>query len=163
MFRLSPLLSLVALVIGGGGIAATEPNPKLSPAIVEALQKGKFELYSLDPEIPDMKPKDDFHGWRVLGKATIKDAKERDTLAKAFLQGVEDNDGKVIRGFQPRHGLRVTYEQKTYDFVFGGKYLQTMVYEGDDKKGFRVLHTSKPVAAFDEAVKTAGLKTADPR
>src|SRR5262249_61445839 len=97
-----------------------------------------FEVYSLDPalQLPPKdkeapkdkaddkdKDKDKFHGWKVLGKTTVKDKDKKDLL-EALQKGIKDNDGVAAAGFIPRHGLRAKYDGKTADPAICLQYLQ---------------------------------------
>jgi hypothetical protein len=114
----------------------------------------QFELLSLDPERPKEKPADAFHGWKVLGKTTAKDAETRKKLVAAFKKGVEDNDGAAAACFRPRHGIRVTHDGKTADFVICYECLFMQVFIGDkQEKGLRT--TGSPAATFNAVLKDA--------
>ena len=161
MLRRLGLMTAAGLLCASLTLADDPPKNELPKSVVEVLQNAtEFELYSLDPELPLEKPTNDFHGWKVLGKASIKDVKAREKLTKAFLKGVDDSTGEAKRGFKPRHGIRVTYKKKTVDIVMSFQYLQSVVYEGDADKDLTIRHTSTPSTVFDDAVKAAGLKTA---
>jgi hypothetical protein len=98
--------------------ATDAPNPHEIPATAKAIleQAEEFELLSLDPkDWPSVK--DGFHGCRVLGKVTITDAKLRQQLVQAFEQGVTEYKGSGVKCNFPRHGIRVTYQGKTVDFL----------------------------------------------
>src|SRR5215470_6841582 len=110
----SVLFTLFALLMASGSASAD----KIPAKLLALLEKGEqFELLSLSPDRPKEKPKDAFHGWEVLGRTTVKNAEARKTLVAAFNKGVEDNKGIVAACFNPRHGIRVTHDGKTADFV----------------------------------------------
>src|SRR5262249_56401493 len=75
----------------------------------------ELELYSLARS--ERGVKDGFHGWKVLGSTTVKDAETVKKLAAAFKKGVEENNGIVAACFNPRHGIRLTHDGKTVDLV----------------------------------------------
>jgi hypothetical protein len=139
------------------GIAANSADkekdnkiPDEARAILEKAEQ--IELLSLDPARSEEKPKDDFHGWKVLGKAVVKDAEVRKKLVAAFKKGVEENKGEVADCFNPRHGIRATHDGKTADFVICFECFQSRVYVGDKKlDGF--LNTDSPEAVFDKVLK----------
>src|SRR5262245_31405033 len=74
------LLVLLASLVAAGG-ARGEEKEQLPAVARDVLARVKqFELYSLQPD--DEKPGEAgrLHGWKVLGKTTVKDAKTRDGL-----------------------------------------------------------------------------------
>ena len=151
-----PLAAIVPLLVLAlaAPAGAEEKENKIPDNVRTILEKAeKFEVLSLSPERLKEKPKDDFHGWRVIGRTTVA-AADREKLVAAFKKGVADNDGTVAACFNPRHGIRVTHDGKTADFVICFECLQVHAYLGDkDEKGFLV--TQSPQAAFDTVLKTA--------
>ena len=131
---LIPFLALATtLMVGCTGKSADskipEPDSKIPERPRAALEKAdQFELLSIDPDRQQEKPKDDFHGWKVLGRTQIKDADTRKKLVAALQKGVGENDGTVANCFNPRHGIRATHEGKTMDFVICFECLQVQVY-----------------------------------
>jgi hypothetical protein len=149
--RRSGAVALLLLVGGCGGAA----DNKIPADLLAALEKAEeFELLSLDPKEPDEKPKDGFHGWRVLGKTAVTDAETRKKLVAAFKKGATDSDGTVAACFIPRHGIRVTREKKTVDFVVCFQCLQVKAYAGDAAAG-GFLTTAGPQKAFDAVLTDA--------
>jgi hypothetical protein len=121
-----------------------------------------FELFSLDPEPKHGKDgnvvdeKEDFHGWRVLGKTEVKKEAERKRLADALRLGAEDNFGIAAGCFNPRHGLRLKGGGKSVDLVICFECLQVEVFvNGESSKGF--LTSGDPQKEFDAALKAAGI------
>jgi hypothetical protein len=131
MKRLS-LLSVAALVVlAGRGAAADNEIPKEARAAFDKAEE--FELYSLDParDIGGAKAAT-LHGWKVLGKVTIKGADAK-KVRQAVEKGVKDSDGSVAACFNPRHGIRVTDGKTTYDLVICYECLSASVFVGDDR------------------------------
>src|SRR5438270_721857 len=125
-------------------------------AAAEALAKPEsVELLSLDPKLLTEKPKDDFHGWKVLGRTTVKDDATRKKLAADLATAAESSEGLAAACFNPRHGLRVTRNGKTVDFVICFECWQVKVYEGDKADGFLITDTPQP--AFDKVLRDAGV------
>lgn len=151
----SVLFTLLALVMAGVSASAADQDNKIPDELRALLEKAEqFELLSLSPDRPREKPKDAFHGWKVLGKTTVKDAEARNKLVAAFKKGVTDNKGIVAACFNPRHGIRVTHDGKTADFVICFECFQVQVFVGDKReKGFLI--TDSPAAAFDGVLKEA--------
>src|SRR5438034_1378613 len=145
--RLVVLLALPLFMISSLVRAADKEN-KIPDELQAILEKAeKFELLSLSPEHLQEKPKDGFHGWRILGKTAMKDADARMNLVAAFKKGVAENKGIVARCFNPRHGIRVTHDGKTADFVICFECYQVQAYVGDkQEKGFLI--TDSPASAF---------------
>jgi hypothetical protein len=152
-------LGIVALLGLACGLAVSAPDTIPEAPRVALEKAGQIELYSLDPSRSDEKPKDDFHGWKVLGKTTVKSADTLKTLVAALKKGVAENEGIVAGCFNPRHGIRVTHDGKTVDFVICFECYQVAVYvDGKREKGFLV--TRSPQPAFDKVLKDVGVPLA---
>jgi hypothetical protein len=121
----------------------------------EAFEKAaQFELYSLDPFKGQQNEGDSsFHGWKVLGKTALKGANAQ-TVREAVEKGRSDSDGSVAKCFNPRHGLRFTVDQKTYDFVICYQCLSAEVYDGDNGLG-QFLTTSGPAGTLNKILRAA--------
>ena len=92
-----------------------------------------MELLSLDPKRPNEKPKDEFHGWKVLGRTAIKNDMTRRKLAGDLVAAAESSEGLAAACFNPRHGLRVKRGDKTIDLVVCFECFQVEVVT--DKEG----------------------------
>jgi hypothetical protein len=144
-----------------------QPND-LPKAAAEALDQAEsLEVYSLDPSRVRPKPgeekedkRETFHGFRVYGKATVKDPDTRKKLVAAFKAGVEDSIGAAALCFNPRHGIRVTHNGKTFDFVICFECLQIRVYEGETE-GKTVLTADSPQPVFDKILREAKVPLAE--
>ena len=125
-----------------------------------ALDKAtQIEVYSLDPVFPEEDAKKAFHGWKVLGKTTIKDEKQRKALVVALEKGVKEREDKAPECFQPRHGLRVVRDGKTVDLVICFQCYTIQVFVGkEDKRD--VLIGRSPQPALDKLLTDAGIKLA---
>lgn len=138
--------------------SAYQPEDNVIPASLQALleKATSFELLSLSPDDTKEKPKDGFHGWKVLGKTEVKDASVRKNLLTALKQGVAENKGDVARCFNPRHGIRATLDGKATDLVICFECLQVKVFVADKaEKGFLV--SRSPQEAFDTVLKNASV------
>jgi hypothetical protein len=146
----------VAAALLAAAPAARAADVKLPDDAKAALEKAdQIELLSIDPSKGDDKPNNAFHGYKVLGKTTVKkdDAK---TLSAAVLKGVADSDGTVAKCFEPRHGVRVVVDDKAYDFVICFQCSQIEVFAGDKKLGVTpTAKTAEP--ALDKLLKDAGV------
>jgi hypothetical protein len=155
MSRLSRLLACLAFLV-----LAPSPDPVSARGEIpkdarEALEKAdQIELLSLDPKLPKEKPKDAFQGYEVLGRKLLKDRKDREKLVAAFEKGAKDNKGLSDRCFNPRHGLRVTHNKKTVEFVICFECLRVQVYvDGKRRQTDDFLVTKSPQATFDRFLK----------
>jgi hypothetical protein len=161
--RLRILLALLTLI--PFGVAARSADKEKDGAIPDqartVLEKAEqIELLSLHPDRPLDKPKEDFHGWKVLGKTVVKDAETRKKLVAALARGVKENKGEAALCFNPRHGIRATHDGKTADFVICFECFHGRVYVGDKElKGF--LTTDSPEKEFDKVLTDAKVPLAE--
>lgn len=116
----------------------------------------EYELLSLDPSRVRELPADHFHGWRVLGRTTVKDQATRKKLNDALRAGAKENSNMVAACFNPRHGIHVVHKGKVYDVVICFECLQAKVFEADQSGG-SFLVSSSPQAVFDGALQAAGV------
>jgi hypothetical protein len=168
------LILTSALCVCVAGCAPSEeptpseaPNTPAAPAPVEnsplpdaaenALSTGTdVELFSLSPD--DQENRDEsqgFHGWEILGSTPIQDQTTRTKLLTAFRAGVEENDGSVDGCFDPRHGIRVKHDGKTFDFVICFTCYSVVWYVDDKQESEAILITDSPRGVFDGVLKTA--------
>jgi hypothetical protein len=149
------LLSLpAALVIGLSAQVAGQEN-KIPDQAREILKKaGQFELLSIGHDPSPKEPTEDFRGWPVIGKTTIKDSNTRNRLVAALEKGVEENKGDSMKCFNPRHGIRVTHHGMTADFVICFECFQAIVYIGGGKE-HRFLITDSPAPVFNQTLRHA--------
>jgi hypothetical protein len=154
------LLSLpVALVIGLSAQVAGQENkiPDQARAILE--NASQFELLSIGHGPFPKNPPEDFHGWPVIGKTTIKDPNTRNRLIAALEKGVEENKGDSMKCFNPRHGIRVARDGKTADFVICFECYQVMVYVAGEKEQ-RFLITASPAPVFNQTLQHSNVPLA---
>jgi hypothetical protein len=105
-----------------------------------ALEKAQqFDLYSLDPDSGD-NVKDGFHGWKSLGKTTVKDAQLRKKLITEVGDAIDNARASAKKCFDPRHAIRVTAGLKTYDFLICFECSYVYVYA--DSKRVAVWNTT---------------------
>ncbi len=154
--RLLSFLSAALLFAFAGCSLAADPTIPAEP--LKALQEGKsFELFSLDPKEPPPKDGEKFHGWQILGSTKLEADKAK-LLVEALEAGVaENNDGIAAACFNPRHGIRVVLDGKTYDFVICFECYQVAWHVGEEKSG-SFLTTASPQAKFDAVLKEAKVK-----
>jgi hypothetical protein len=155
---LIPALALATTLMAG--CADKSADGKIPEWARAALEKAdQFELLSLDPDRRQEKPKDDFHGWKVLGRTQVKDADTRKKLVAALKKGVGANDGAVANCFNPRHGIRAVHEGKTIDFAICFECLQVKAYAEEKREG-GFLTTGSPQPVFDQVLREAGVPLA---
>ena len=116
-----------------------------------------IELFSLDPAIRDKTDgSTTFHGWKVLGSTKLSAGNQRDSLLDALETGIAEHDGTVAACFDPRHGIRVTYEGKQHDFVICFHCFQAEWYIDDVKtEGFLLSRSPQPT--FDKLLRDASV------
>ncbi len=149
------LLSLpVVLVIGLSAQSYSQKN-KIPDQAREILEKaGQFELLSIGHYSSKKNSAEEFKGWPVIGKTTIEDPDTRKRLIAAMAKGVAENNGDVMKCFNPRHGIRVTREGKTAEFLICFECFQVMVYVTGEKEQ-RVLITDSPAPVFNQTLQNA--------
>jgi hypothetical protein len=157
MSRTGSLLAGLALLVGlsGSVLAVQEGNP-LSPTANKILEEAvTLEFFSLDPTPPKEKPREEFHGWKVLGKTVVKNRATRTQLLEALRQGIADNTGIAAACFNPRHGIRAKADGKTLDLVISFECLSMQLYLDDKRTS--VLTADTPQGTFDKILKAAGV------
>ena len=148
----------VAVVFGFVASAGAEDKNKLPDAVATALEKaGELEVYSIDGDKPD---KDGWHGWKVLGKSTVK-KDEAAKLATAVAKGVTEGD-KGARCFIPRHGVRAVYDGKTYDLVICFECGWVYVFVDKSDKPTRLMISESPHKLLDKILTDAKVPLAKP-
>lgn len=161
--RVCVLLASVSLITFGisANTADKEQHNKIPDKARLILEKAEeIELLSIDPVRPVEKPKNDFHGWKVLGKTVVKDAEARKKLVAAFKKGIAENKGEAALCFNPRHGIRASHDGKTADFLICFECFHGHTYVGEKKmEGFLI--TNSPEAVFDKVLKDAKVPLAE--
>jgi hypothetical protein len=155
------IVCLIGLLVADGSARAEE---KKMPEIVRAVlsQPDQVEVLSLNPspekEKDGDKDKDTFHGYKVLGKTALKEAKQRKELVDALVAGIQEK-ATPARCFIPRHGLRVTSDRKTIEMVICFECAQVKVFDGAAMVWSSTVGKS-PEPAFDKVLKDAGIPKA---
>jgi hypothetical protein len=148
-----------ALAVAAVGCASLSPaaDKNTFPADVQSVldKCDEIELYSLDParNVDKEKPKEEFHGWKVLGKTTLKKDDRKAVLA-ALNKGIKESDGTVAACFNPRHGIKATHDGKTVEVVICFECLSMQVNYGD-KKTASLTTTGTPQKTFDKVLTDA--------
>jgi hypothetical protein len=151
-------IALLVLASAPEARAQDKPSSKDLKALFEKAEE--LELYSLDPapDIKDQDAKTGFHGWKILGKTTIKEAKTRKKVIEALYKGLAESDGTVAKCFIPRHGIRAAAGGKTADVVICFECLQTQFHVGAASSTEAT--TRSPEKVLDEVLTAAGVPLA---
>jgi len=124
--RFGTLLCLLPMAVPGSLAGALHNN--LPPDAAEALRAPeKVVLYSLEPVAPPGEKTNNFNGYKILGHVDLV----QDQAVKAIVElksVVSAWDGVVAECFEPRHALRVTAGNHTYDFLLCYECHQLEVY-----------------------------------
>ena len=139
-------------------------DPVAQKALADSLRsllrpESRVFLYAMDPRLPRgraRKGTEMFHGYRVLGRAEIKDAGEKQVLLDALAEGITGSNGVIAYCFEPRHALRVETGDARVDFNICFECLQIFPHGFNGDKGIPV--TRAPEAVFDAALKKHGLR-----
>ena len=168
MCRLSLLFfGLLASVSSGqqsesGGFKEYAPSPDLlrpssnqfpAAAVTVLEQADQLELLSLHPRFETHPTGKTFHGYRILSRTRIKDAKTRQKLIASLLQGMRENQGTIAACFNPRHGIHATHKGKRADLVICFECLQVQLF-GDTTGEFLISRSPQPV--FDGVLQSGG-------
>lgn len=122
--RLHPfpwLLSVFMVGCSGPGLNLPEIGERLPDEVREVIEGAQsLDLLVLHP-YPDVEggaptgAEDDFHGYRVLGSATLTSEEDRRELLTLFYRGLLDSDGLRASCFRPRHGIRARLDERKVD------------------------------------------------
>ena len=101
-------------------------------------------LYSIDPDSQKPRSPGDwlFHGYSVLGETVVADAAARQHVAQEIQQAVAASDGPPYMCFNPRHGVRVTRDSTTFDFLICFECDAIYTFVGDVRIDAIALHGS---------------------
>jgi hypothetical protein len=146
----------VALSMAARSDAADKDNklPDKAKAVLE--KADSWELYSLDPAAKqDGSRNDGFHGWKVLGKTEVKDAKVREQLLTALTKGIAESDGFGAKCFDPRHGIRAKLDKQSVDLVICFECSWVYVFSDGTNHDGTAVTTGKPQAAFNKVLQDA--------
>ncbi len=152
-----PIVAL-ALILGPIPGRGDDP-PRTLPATASAILDGaeSIELLSIDPKDRPAGPGDDFHGWKVLGRAALRDPDRRREVVAAVRRGVEEADD-AEGCFEPRHGLRATKGGVSADLVicFSCRWIE--VHAGGEATSVRT--SGSPRSTFNTILRTATVELA---
>lgn len=145
---------LALLYLATTACAADNQLPKDVAAILDKAES--IEFLSLSPKRgeKDIPEKDNFHGFRILGRVTLKDA-GRKTIVDGLRKGIKDSDGSVAACFNPRHGIRATVAGKTADIVICFECHSLVTHIGETRGSALTART--PEATFNKVLKDANV------
>jgi hypothetical protein len=161
MLRYSVIGLAFLLVFTRCASAIFDDDERKVPSGLKAMleKADRFELLSLNAERDTSK--DAFHGWKVVGTSVVKDQDVRRKLIAAFEKGVAESKGGPAFCFDPHHGIRVTRDGKTADFVVCFDCFQVRAHVGDVLEANLII-TNSPRPVFDsvlDAGNASGPKT----
>ncbi len=73
-----------------------------------------------------------YHGYRIIGKVSVKDPVLRREAAAAVRESALEYRGSSKCVIMPRHGVRVNSEHGSFDFVICYECTKMIIYDGDD-------------------------------
>jgi hypothetical protein len=148
-------LAIACLVAG----AARGQDNKLPDVAKNILEKaGQLVLLSIDPRTEKEAPKDGFHGYKVLGRTTLKNDAQKKVVA-ALPKGME---GRIdpAKCFDPRHGISATHEGNSVELVICFECSQLYVHVTSEKGAKKLLIGKDPEPLLDKILKDAGIPRA---
>jgi hypothetical protein len=124
-------------------LAAYKAEPKVDHIhdAQELFKKAeRLEVYSLGPISKD-RTKERFKVRSILGKTEVTDAKTRDKVIQALLEGSKETNETGGKGIQAQHGIRATHDGKTVELLifFDSPYVHVF---GPNDQVRRVFQTS---------------------
>lgn len=166
-------LTLVSLLLGVGSAGcSTNPDEVASPrpdGLFASLADAEAgEIFALHPypwqleqeqrereeaEAPTSEDaNEDLHGYRILGRAQLASASDRNHLLALIEKGIEDSDGTVAACFNPRHGIRIVKGGVVTELVICFECLSLHVYKGGVQSGSETtsIRYSRAVTALFE-------------
>jgi len=147
---------VVGLLTGTSHAEEKEKN-RLPDVLKTVLEKAtELEIYSVDPA-----PSKDgeFHGFKILGKTTIKDADKRKELLTKIDAGLANSKGGA-KCFDPRHGIRAVHDGKTVDLVICFACSWVYVYSDQEKREVVLETGSDAQELLNKILTDAGVKLA---
>lgn len=112
---LTPLLLGIALTIS----LLADPPRKLSDesakVLLTATNAVLFSLEPLDMKLDQPTSPGYLHGWKILGQTPVSLPQSRTIATNVFKSIVESEFSALC--FNPRHALRMTADNQTYDFL----------------------------------------------
>lgn len=119
-------------------------------------------LYSVHPDREKPQSPEDrrFHGYPILGETDVGESTARQRVAREIQEAVAASDGGASMCFNPRHGIRVTREAKTLDFLICFECDAIYIFDGEVRIDSSALHGSG--AIINGILHAAGIPIAPP-
>ena len=157
-------LLLMVGVVSAGAVTVQEIVERqlaiASKVAALSAASGQMFLYSLDPKGVRgghaVNTAQAFHGFKILGKAQIKEPENKRVLMAAFAKGISESDGGAMACFNPRHGIRVMNGSSVCDFVICFECQSVRAYGFNGDRGFTT--AASPLKVFSEFVETYHLE-----
>lgn len=93
-----------------------------------------WTLFSLEPEPQKHeKSREQFHDFDILGETAIADKATRSCLQQALYGAIANYSGDGASCFNPHHGLRATYKNRTVDLILCFDCGTSYFYIGDKR------------------------------
>jgi hypothetical protein len=148
----------VALALVGSAGRVDDSHDRLPDAASSLLDGADaIELISIDPRDRPARPEEGFHGWKILGRTTLREGEARRAIVAAVRRGVAEADG-ASGCFEPRHGLRASKGHDSADLVicFSCRWIEVHV----GGKTASVWTTDAAKSPLNRALRDAGLPLA---
>lgn len=136
------LLAIAAIVVAWLFYQATHPANHYSQEQLRPYRNAQeWTLYSIDPSVRGEALPDSFQGYLALGSHRVSDPKLLQQVVQELDEAAEMWGGSLAMCFNPRHGIRVTSGDKTFDMVICYECSRVYLYEGSDEVGIMYLTT----------------------
>lgn len=110
---------------------------------------GSMQIFALDPwrhtpaEESTKPDAEKFHGYRILGEATVDNPETRSRIVRLVYDGIDGNTTTAAGCFDPRHGIRATLDGRSIDLVICFECLQLKLYDSGAEDGSGGMTTSR--------------------
>jgi hypothetical protein len=139
MGRATVALLIALSCLPAGACGEPDPDFEARASLNEALVTTIFEVLAEPDELDlltlahrpfkDTPPERMFHGYPVLGRASITDRAQQRSLVGAFYQSAREGGGYMLC-FMPHHALHAVRGDAVVDIVICFGCLQYVVYDG---------------------------------
>ncbi|MEO8205486.1 MAG: hypothetical protein ABI615_04845 [Chthoniobacterales bacterium] len=146
MKKIHSLIALAALMMMAGCTTGANKQSAQAGAVrsfARNVKQVQVTLYSLNPNGPS--GSGDFHGFGIVGQAPITKAGDKRILLDTLAIGIDNGRGAGHVCFKPRHGLRVTFNGQTTDYVICLQCERMKVYTNGKVQSVRIANTPAPI------------------
>ena len=169
LFTVALLWGVSTLIVARQGESSTQAAlPDELRSVLDRSQK--FELLALYPHTKEegsdkwkalrAAGKKEFHGFLIIDKSVITDPAEKRNILSALYKSMieaQHNAGNIMC-FEPRHGIRATWQNQTVDLVICFHCHQFIAYKDGKRWGNDLPITDSARADLDESLNRAGIK-----